>query len=163
MATDETRSRGVPKFEIRQTAPQELHPLRRRVLRDDDPIADVTDPRDDDITALHLGGFIDDRLVVCASLYNAPPPLNPQMTSCQLRYVATDFGFHHKGFAAAVLAEAEQCLRGRGVEQLWANARDSALGFYQAIGWSVIAGSEHLGHPPSYLPHTVIFKVLHRT
>jgi hypothetical protein len=46
-------------------------------------------------------------------------------------------------------------LRRRGARQLWAYARDSALGFYLATGWSVVEGSQHVSVETG-LPHTVI-------
>jgi GNAT superfamily N-acetyltransferase len=141
-------------------SPELLHPLRRRVLRDDDPTSDVTDPRDTDATALHIAGSIDDRIVACSSYYIAEPPLNVELFSYQLRFMAIDFGFHRRGYGTMMLSVAEQELVRRGATQLWANARDSALHFYRAVGWSVITGSEHDGPPPAYIPHTVIFKPL---
>ena len=47
----------------------------------------------------------------------------------------------------------------RGVEHLWANARDTALGFYLATGWTAVPGSEHLSKE-TQLPHTVVVKSL---
>ncbi|HEY5092361.1 MAG TPA: hypothetical protein VII60_03770, partial [Acidimicrobiales bacterium] len=58
-----------------------------------------------------------------------------------------------------VLAVAEHELRSLGAEQIWANGRDTALGFYQNVGWLSVDGSEHLS-PETQLPHTVIFKRL---
>ena len=50
--------------------------------------------------------------------------------------------------------------REAGAEQLWANARDTALGFYLETGWEVIPGSEHIS-AETQLPHHVIVKLLH--
>ena len=149
-----------PELALSSVSPELLHPLRRRVLRDDDPTSLVTDPRDDDPTSLHLAGAIDDRIVACSSYYVTEPPINAELLSYQLRFMAVDFGFHRRGYGTMMLSVAEQDLTRRGVTQLWANARDSALHFYGAIGWSAIAGSEHDGSPPAYIPHTVIFKHL---
>jgi GNAT superfamily N-acetyltransferase len=136
-----------------------LYELRRRVLRGNDPDKSVDDPRDGDPTALHLGGFLNDRLVVSASFYPSDAPIQQDLVSYQLRYMATDFDVQGAGYGARVLAVASQELASRGAQQLWANARDTALGFYLATGWSAVEGSEHLS-PYTQLPHTVIVKKL---
>ena len=137
-----------------------LYELRRRVLRGNDPEASVDDERDSDATSLHLGGFLDGRLVVSASFYSSEAPIQRDLVSYQLRYMATDFDVQGAGYGAYVLAVASEELASRGAQQLWANARDTALAFYLATGWSIIEGSEHLS-PYTQLPHTVIYKNLY--
>ncbi len=73
--------------------------------------------------------------------------------------MATDFDAQGKGYGAEVLEFAESQLREQGARQVWANGRDTALGFYRAIGWEIVEGSEHLS-PETKLPHTVIYKSL---
>jgi GNAT superfamily N-acetyltransferase len=140
--------------------PEALHDLRRRVLRNNDPAADVGDPRDHEAQACHLGGFIGDRLVCCASVYPSTSPLHPDVPTYQLRYVATDFDAQGQGYGAQLMAALEDLVRERGALELWANGRDTALGFYQRLQWHLIPGSEHLS-PYTNLPHTVIWKSLH--
>ncbi len=144
---------------MRRVRSQELHELRRRVLRGDDPAKSVIDPRDDDTTSLHYGGFVGDRLVVSASFFPSVAPVHEDLVTYQLRYMATDFDVQGTGYGATTLRYAEDDLRTLGVEQLWANGRDSALGFYSRMGWSMLEGSQHLS-PETQLPHTVIYKVL---
>jgi GNAT superfamily N-acetyltransferase len=147
------------ELRVERVAADQLHDLRRRVLRDDDPAIYHPDPRDDDATSLHYGGFVGPRLVVSASFFPSSPPMNTSLVTFQLRYMATDFDVQGQGYGARVLAFAEDDLRELGVEQVWANGRDTALGFYEAVGWLRVEGSEHLSHETS-LPHTVIFKRL---
>jgi GNAT superfamily N-acetyltransferase len=147
------------EFRVERVSADQLHELRRRVLRDDDPEIYHPDPRDDEDTSRHYGGFIGSRLVVSASFFPSAPPMNPSLVTFQLRYMATDFDVQGRGYGARVLAFAEDDLRALGVEQLWANGRDTALGFYETVGWLRVEGSEHLS-PETMLPHTVIFKRL---
>jgi GNAT superfamily N-acetyltransferase len=139
--------------------PLELHDLRRRVLRSDNPEISVADPRDEEQTTLHIAGFLANRLVVSSSWYPSDPPMNPRLLTYQLRYMATDFDVQGRGYASVVLASAESDLRALGVRQIWANGRGTALGFYRATGWQTVEGSEHLS-PETQLPHMVIFKLL---
>jgi GNAT superfamily N-acetyltransferase len=149
------------ELRVARVSADQLHDLRRRVLRNDDPAIYHPDSRDDEETSWHYGGFLGSRLVVSASFYPSAPPMNTELVSMQLRYMATDFDVQGRGYGARVLAFAEEDLRARGVEQVWANGRDTALGFYESVGWQRVEGSEHLS-AETMLPHTVIFKRLSR-
>jgi GNAT superfamily N-acetyltransferase len=152
-------SEPVDTFSVRRVEPLELHELRRRILRSNDPLKSVADPRDPETTARHFGGFLADRLVVSASFFPSRSPVHPELRAYQLRYMATDFDAQGHGYGALVLEHAEGELRGLGAQQLWANGRDTALGFYLSVGWSTLEGSEHLSDE-TQLAHTVIFKML---
>ncbi len=147
------------EFWVERVHPHRLHDLRRRILRADNPEAPVADPRDDESTALHFAGLLGDRLVVCASFYPSTSPRGESLMTYQLRYMATDVDVQGRGYGATVMAFAEAELRAEGAQQLWANGRDTALGFYRATGWDVIEGSEHLS-AETRLPHHVIVKDL---
>jgi len=147
------------QFRVAPVDPRRLLDLRRRVLRGDDPAANVVEPRDDESTSLHLAGLMGNEVVVCASFFSAAYPDEPGGVAYQLRFMATDPAVQGRGFGAKVLVEAEHSLRERGVPRIWAYARDTALGFYRAMGWTVVAGSEFLSAETA-LPHTVIFKAL---
>jgi GNAT superfamily N-acetyltransferase len=136
-----------------------LYELRRRVLRGNDPHKSVVDSRDGEATSWHFGGFLNGRLVVSASFFPAEAPIRKDLNSYQLRYMAADFDVQGSGYGARVLAAASEILVARGAQQLWANARDTALGFYLATGWTPIEGSEHVS-AETQLPHTVIVKIL---
>ncbi len=129
------------------------------MLRNDDPTLYHPDVRDDEPTSLHYGGFLGERLVVSASFFPSAPPMNPSLATYQLRYMATDLDVQGRGYGALVLQFAENDLRDRGIEQVWANGRDTALGFYQNVGWRCVEASEHVS-PETNLPHTVIYKRL---
>ncbi len=130
-------------------AASELYDLRRRVLRNNDPAVNVANPADEDPAARHFAGYLDGELMVSASFFADGAGVY------QLRYMATDPRVQGRGYGAAVLAAAERHLGREGATRLWANARDSALGFYRRLGWRVIEGSEHIS-AETQIPHTVI-------
>jgi GNAT superfamily N-acetyltransferase len=148
-----------PDYRVDRVPAPLLYGLRRRILSNDDPEKNVADSRDEESTSWHFGGFLGDRIVVSASFFPAGAPIRSDLVSMQLRYMATDFDVQGQGLGAELLTVALEALRRHGVEQVWANARDSALGFYRATGWSVLEGSEHIS-TLSFLPHSVISKVL---
>ena len=135
-------------------AAAELYDLRRRVLRANDPAANVVNPADEDRATRHFAGFVDGELAVSASFF-----ADADGSAYQLRYMATDPRAQGRGYGAGVLAAAERQLADEGATRLWANARDSALGFYRRLGWRVIEGSEHVS-AETQIPHTVIEKDL---
>lgn len=139
--------------------PRRLYELRRRILRAGRPDAPVATAQDDDPRSAHFGGLVGERVVVCASFYLSTSPLTPGVAAYQLRFMATDVDVQGRGYGARVLGVAEADLAARGVRELWANARDTALGFYRATGWAAVPGSEHLSAETD-LPHTLIVKHL---
>jgi len=149
----------TPELRVVPVAASALYELRRRILRNNDPSANVADPRDDEETALHLGGYVDESLVVSASFYPTTAPVHEELVSYQLRFMATDVDVQGRGYGAIVVESACDALRARGAAQVWAYARDSALDFYVKTGWSIVEGSEHLSKETN-LPHTTIVKLL---
>jgi GNAT superfamily N-acetyltransferase len=146
---------STPEYRVARVEAPVLYELRRRVLRENDPAKNVADPRDAAAASMHFGGYLGDELVVSASFFPSTSPTHLDLVAYQLRYMATDFAVQGRGYGATLLARASADLRDEGAQQLWANARDSALGFYLATGWTVIEGSQHLS-PETQLPHTVI-------
>jgi GNAT superfamily N-acetyltransferase len=144
---------------VARVEPERLHELRRRVLRNNDPRVSVSDARDGDADAMHLAVLDDDRVVACGSFYPSPTPFPSSGLAYQLRYLATDQPLQGQHLGSMLLAAADDQLQSRGVDVLWANGRDTALGFYDRQGWERLAGSEHLS-AETKLPHTVIFKFL---
>jgi GNAT superfamily N-acetyltransferase len=149
------------EFRVERVDASELYELRRRVLRENDPTKVVDEPRDHQPTSVHFAGLLDDRVVASASFYPMDAPVRTNLTSYQLRFMAVDFDAQGHGYGAQVLAVAEEELRTAGAEQLWANARDSALGFYTATGWETLPDSAHMS-AETQLPHHKIAKILIR-
>jgi GNAT superfamily N-acetyltransferase len=65
--------------------------------------------------------------------------------------MAVDPSMQGTGVGRLVLAEGMNAARESGSSLLWANARTSALGFYERMGWKVI-GEEFIA-TDSGLPH----------
>ena len=105
---------------------ERTHDLRRRVLRDGRTDLPAAYPEDDDPDVAHLGAFDGDRLVGVATL------VPDGSGSWQLRGMAVESEWQGRGVGRALLKEA--AVR---VSPLWAHARDTALGFYERLGWVV--------------------------
>jgi GNAT superfamily N-acetyltransferase len=109
----------------------QLFDLRWRVLRPGRPFAATAMPGDDAEGTIHLGAFSTDstsRLLAIASLM--------ENEGLQLRGMASDPVVRGMGAGRLVLQEAHRTAAERGLP-LWCNARVSAMGFYEKMGWEV--------------------------
>ena len=146
-------------FRIEVVAPSRLYDLRRRVLRDSNPKIDVSNSGDERESSVHFGGFLGDRAVVSASWYAQGAPFDPDAADYQLRYMATDFDVQGRGLGAQLLQRSLEVLSSRGVRRVWANARVSALAFYESNGWTVVPNSLFVSSETS-IDHMVIYRSL---
>lgn len=116
--------------------------LRGRVLRDGRPHEGF--PEDDWPATFHLGVRDDGVLVGVASFIPRGDG------TWQLRGMAVEASVQGRGIGRAILAAAEARLRAAGARAAWANGRDSALGFYERLGWRVVGDGYPMG---SGIPH----------
>ena len=112
-----------------------VHDLRRRVLRDGDRGADLDWAGDHDATTIHLGVVDPTGSVLAVSTWlRSPCPLDPTQPAVQLRGMATDPAHIGTGLGSLLLAEGLR--RASDVELVWANARVTAIAFYERHGWT---------------------------
>jgi GNAT superfamily N-acetyltransferase len=132
------------------------HELRRAVLRGGDPSAVVTFEGDDEPTTFHLALLDDEGEVplAVATFLARPTPVRPGGRATQLRGMAVAARQQGRGLGATLLAAGVALARARGDEVLWANARDTAVGFYERLGWSV--AGEGFVDATTGLPHHVV-------
>ena len=141
-----------------EVPPEATHDLRRRVLRSHLPEPDVDYPDDRAPGTFHLGVRLRPSgvIVAVASLSREEVPGLPGRPAARLRGMAVDPGHQGRGLGRLLLDEAARRLAADGVERCWANARTSALGFYEAQGFSVVGDEfESIG-----LPHRVVVRTL---
>ncbi len=119
---------------VRPIAAVDTHPLRLCVLRNNSPTAVLVFEGDDEPTTVHLGAFHSDELVGIATFLRRPCSNTPDAKRpVQLRGMAVSAALQSVGVGGALLTAAIAQLRADGVDVLWANARDAALGFYQGL------------------------------
>jgi GNAT superfamily N-acetyltransferase len=130
-------------LEVRRATAAEIRPLRQSVLRPGLP-ASASIYSDDDV-ATHIGAWEDGILIGCATVFPDPwkgvegPSAEP--AAWRLRGMAVDPSRHRTGVGRAVLGAVVEAAVAGGAPLLWANARTTALPFYEANGW-VVAGEE---------------------
>lgn len=150
-ATRKDRS-AATEVRVVEVAPEETHHLRATVLRSHLPDPDVDYPADRAPGSFHLGVRGDDGLVAAATFSMEPAPGHPGRPAARLRGMAVEPGAQGRGLGRTLLEAAQHRLRAEGVELCWANARTSALDFYEANGFTVEGDEfESIG-----LPHRVV-------
>ncbi len=114
---------------------EEILPLRHRVLRDPLPLETACFECDLDSTTRHLAALRDEAVVGCLTLAVSTWEGRP---AWQLRGMATEGPLQRQGIGQTLLtwavADAAQHDPGR---IAWCNARTSAIGFYERLGWRV--------------------------
>lgn len=144
-------------FHIARVAADQTFPLRTQVLRDGDETAQVHYESDDLPAAVHMAARDGSGAVAAvATAYPEPSPYAPAAASpYQLRFMAVDPAQQGRDLGRQVLEATLGELRAAGCDLVWANSRDSALGFYERCGFTPVEGSGFL-HPEVPIPHTVI-------
>lgn len=123
-----------------------LRALRGRVLRPGRPPSASVFPGDEAADTLHLAVFApeDGPCVGIASIYHE--------NGLRLRGMAVDPDWQGKGVGALLIRRLQEVAGERDLD-LWCNARVSALGFYEKLGW-VIEGAEF--DVPDVGPHYIM-------
>ena len=147
--------------------PEDTHVLRRRVLRDGDPGADVEWAVDDLPTTTHLavtdtdpdgggGEGRDDRSTAGSVIAVSTWIVTDE--GLQLRGMATDPGHRGSGAGSLLVAAGIALARRDGHPRVWANARVTALGFYEHHGFAV--EGDVFTTPDTGLPHRRVHLVV---
>lgn len=116
---------------------KDTYPLRHKMLRPHGTLADCIFKGDDDELTFHLGAFLDGKLVSVASFYfeNKPEFEAEHKHQYRLRGMATLPDNQGQGLSSALLKTAFPLIKGNQCTLLWCNARESAEGFYQKVGF----------------------------
>ncbi|SDN44647.1 GNAT family N-acetyltransferase [Geodermatophilus sp. DSM 45219] len=114
-------------------------PLRSAVLRGGGPAGM---PGDDDPATVHLAARDAGGRVVGVVRYSpAPCPWRPDARApWQLRGMATTPGVRGLGVGRVLVAEGLARVAARGGDLVWCDARTTAAGFYERMGFTVVTG-----------------------
>lgn len=141
-------------LEVRRIRAEETWPLRQKILRPHQPVAEMNFPGDEAPTSAHFGGFADDLLRGVASLYIATSQHAPrERHHWQLRGMATDGEGRGCGLGGLLLRACMDHASANGGGVLWCNARREVIGFYERFGLKVVS-DEFV--PPGLGPHRVM-------
>ena len=116
----------------------DTYPIRQQVLiPDHDPKKAKFESDDDEDISFHLGAFQDLQLVSVASFYYDRNSTFPEQHQYQLRGMATLPEFQRLGLSSELLNMAFPIIKQNFCTLLWCNARVTAIGFYQKVGFKI--------------------------
>lgn len=115
-----------PRVVIQPIGPAQTHALRHAVLWPDKPLAYVQLPDDD--AGQHFGAFMAGALVAVISLFVGADGV------ARFRKFATDPAWQGRGVGTALLRHVIAQAQAQGASQLWCDARQNTLPFYQRFG-----------------------------
>lgn len=129
---------------------QQMVNLRNEILRF--PLglslsADELATEKDDIL---IGAFDEDKMLACCMLTRADDK------SLRLRQMAVQNNLQGKGIGASMMNFAETVSRDKGYKKLIMHARESAVGFYEKLGYKLV-GNRFI---EVTIPHFIMEKVL---
>jgi ribosomal protein S18 acetylase RimI-like enzyme len=148
---------------LRAVNAADTRPLRQRVLRPNEKVDALVWPHDDAPETLHAGAFLSGAMVATATLHREPPPRahfpngEHDATAWRLRGMATDPDLRARGLGRALVDMCILHARARGGTLVWCNARASAAGFYDKLGFARHGDAFEL---PNIGPHYVMSKLL---
>jgi GNAT superfamily N-acetyltransferase len=125
-------------MEPQPIAPEDVRPLRHRVLRPMQDEAAVVFPGDAAPGALHVG--IRDAggtLVSVGTIAPDPHPATPGEGDWRVRGMATDAAHRGSGAGTANLAALVAHARAQGAQRVWCNARVPAATLYTRAGFAI--------------------------
>lgn len=109
--------------------------LRLEILRPGQGIEDCVFPGDDDLKTGHFGAFQKDSIIAIVSIYARQSPDLQGGSGYQIRAMATKETVRGLGLGRLLLEAAEEFAIQSGADYLWANARTTALKFYDKAGY----------------------------
>ena len=144
-------------MEIRPITAAEARTVRHPVLRAGLPPESAILDHDNDPGTRHFGAFHGTRLVGVATFFAEPCPSRPGRRAWRLRGMATLEEMQHRGGGSSLVAEGIRAARADDAELMWCNARVSARGFYEKLGFATLGDEFVL---PVAGPHYVMIKDL---
>lgn len=144
-------------MKVLRISASDTYPIRQQVLVPDHDLQKVKFENDDDEDlSFHLGAFKDSKLVSVASFYYERNPRFPDQHQYQLRGMATLPAYERQGLSSELLNMAFPVIKQNFCTLLWCNAKVSAVGFYEKVGFKkvddVVFDIEGIG------PHVLMMK-----
>lgn len=129
----------VPKIEVKQIKASETHAVRHPVLRANKPIETCVFPEDLLKSTVHLGLYLNSKLIGVATFINNKNKLFKAETQYQLRGMAILKTGQRKGYGNKLIHHGEQLLKLKKENTLiWFNARETAVAFYEKNQYTCI-------------------------
>lgn len=144
-------------MKVLRLSAQDTYPIRQQVLVPDHDLKKAKFENDDDEDiSFHLGAFKDSKLVSVASFYYERNPTFQDQHQYQLRGMATLPDFQGQGLSSELLTMAFPIIKQNFCTLLWCNARTTAVGFYEKVGFKKL--NDEIFEIEGIGPHVLMYK-----
>lgn len=143
-------------LEIRLISSAQAIPLRKKILRPEEPTnAGVMYAGDDFSSTYHFGLFLDEKLCGVSTFASEALAEFPAKNPYRLRGMAVDSSLQGQGLGLKLLGFGVAFLAEKNCDLIWFNARETAFSFYGKLGF--------ITHGPMFDikgagPHKVMYK-----
>lgn len=125
-------------IQIREISAAQTRPVRQRVLRPNQPIEELVYPGDDDDRSFHLGAInAEDEILAILSMYFDPRP-GTNEPGWRIRGMASIPEVRGTGMGRQLVEAARDRVWESQRIAIWCNARESAFGFYEKLGFQIV-------------------------
>ncbi|RDU95148.1 GNAT family N-acetyltransferase [Trinickia dinghuensis] len=122
-------------FSVHAVSAEYVRPLRRTILLDNQ--TDSSRFRgDDEPTTLHVAIYRSERIIAVATVCREALPGSQDDTAWRLRGVAVEEHARGYGFGRTLMKACFDHARRHGGRLAWCTARETARGFYEALGFA---------------------------
>lgn len=125
-------------IEIREISAAQTRPVRQRVLRPNQRAEELVYPGDDDKDTFHLGAMsAKNEVVAILSMYFDPRP-DTNEPGWRIRGMASIPESRGTGMGRKLVEHARDRVWESQRLAIWCNARQSAFGFYEKLGFEIV-------------------------
>ena len=145
-------------YTVTSVALTDVMQLRVAVLREGTPATDCNYPEDSYPDVVHFGIVHEGTAIATSSWFMKECPEKPGITAMQLKGMAVAGHLQGEGLGALLVEAGIALAIERGATIAWARARDSALGFYERLGF--VSTGDGFIDGPTAMPHHIVVRTL---
>ena len=145
-------------YTVTSVALTDVMQLRVAVLREGTPATDCNYPEDDYPDVVHFAIFHEGTAIATSSWFMKECPEKPGIAAIQLKGMAVAEELQGSGLGALLIDAGLALANERGAVIAWARARDSALGFYERLGF--VSTGDGFIDGPTAMPHHIVVRTL---
>ena len=126
-------------IKIQEISAEQTRPVRQQVLRPHQAASELVYPGDDASDSFHLGAMQDSELLAILSMYFSPKPESTS-NAWRIRGMASAPAIRGTGYGRLLVEVARDKAWAIERAPIWCNARESAFGFYEKLGFVIEGG-----------------------
>ena len=142
-------------YSIQKINSTETYPVRHIVLRAGKPIESCQFNGDELGSTHHFGYYLNNQIIGVISLFEIDNSLFIAQRPFQIRGMAVLPTYQKQGIGEALVKEAEKFCTTQKADLIWFNARTTAVGFYQKMGYEIVGSEFEINEVG---PHFLMFK-----